>query len=196
MAISLTKGQRVSLEKETGKTLTRIVMGLGWDVKKEKSSGFFGFLSGGDASIDLDASVGLFDGAGNLVDQVWFRQLQSQDGAIIHTGDNRTGEGDGDDEQIIVDLSRVSPTIQTMVFVVSSYTSDTFDQIDNAYCRMVDAGSNAELVRYTLSSQGPHTAQIMMSVYRRGPGWSVRAIGEKSQGRTIQDLVQEMQNAL
>lgn len=193
MAISLSKGQRVSLEKETGKTLDRIIMGLGWDVKKqEKSGGFFGFLTGGGGSVDLDASVGLFDSSGNLVDQVWFQQLQSKDGSVQHTGDNVTGEGDGDDEQILVDLSRVPASVQTMVFVVSSYSKDTFDQIDNAYCRMVDARSKTELVRYALSGQGPHTAQIMMSVYRRDSGWSVRAIGEKGNGRTIKDLTAQM----
>lgn len=196
MAISLSKGQRVSLQKETGKTLDKIIMGLGWDVKQEKKGGFFGFLSGGEKAIDLDASAGLFNASGNLVDQVWFQQLRSKDGSLQHTGDNTTGEGDGDDEQILVDLNRVPPTVKTMVFVVSSYSNDTFDQIDNAYCRMIDARSKTELVRYALSGQGPHTAQVMMSVYRHDNGWSVRAIGEKSQGRTIKDLTEQMRRSL
>ncbi len=192
MAISLSKGQRVSLEKETGKKLDRIIMGLGWDVRQKEKKGFFGFLSGGGGSIDLDASVGLFDAGGGLVDQVWFRQLQSRDGSVRHTGDNVTGEGEGDDEQILVSLSQVPANVQAMVFVVSSYSSDTFDEIDNAYCRMVDASDNTEILRYALSGQGSHTAQIMVSVYRKNGGWSVRAIGEKSQGRTIQDLTAQM----
>ncbi len=200
MAISLSKGQRVSLEKETGKTLDRIVMGLGWDVRQQAGGckGLFGLFSGGDGggSIDLDASVGLFNSSGQLVDQVWFRQLKSQDGSVQHTGDNTTGEGEGDDEQIAVTLSQVPAVVQTMVFVVSSYSRDTFDSIENAYCRMVDASTNSEILRYALSGQGSHTAQIMMSVYRKGGGWSVRAIGEKSQGRTIQDLTKQMSLSL
>jgi tellurium resistance protein TerZ len=192
VAISLSKGQRVSLEKETGKTLNNIVMGLGWDVREKK--GFFGF--GGGGSIDLDASVGIFDSSGKLVDQVWYRQLKSKDGSILHTGDNVTGAGDGDDEQIRVSLSQVPGNIQTMVFVVSSFSNDTFDEIENAYCRMVDSQNNEEILRYALSGQGTHTAQIMVSVYRKGSGWSVRAIGEKCNGRSITDLTAQMTNSI
>jgi tellurium resistance protein TerZ len=193
VAISLSKGQRVSLEKETGKTLDKIVMGLGWDVREKK--GFFGF-GGGGGSIDLDASVGIFDGTGKLVDQVWYSQLKSKDGSILHTGDNLTGAGDGDDEQIIVNLGQVPAQVQTMVFVVSSFSNDTFDEIENAYCRMVDAQTSQEILRYALSGQGSHTAQIMMSVYRKGSGWSVRAIGEKCSGRQIGDLITQMTKSI
>lgn len=193
MAISLVKGQRVSLEKETGKSLENVIMGLGWDARVQAKKGIFGFLGGGgDKSVDLDASVGLFDTQQNLVDQVWFRQLKSQDGSVMHTGDNVTGQGEGDDEQILIALNRVPPHIQAMVFIVSSYSNDTFDTIENAYCRMVDAKTNQEILRYQLSGQGSHTAQIMMSVYRKDNGWSVRAVGEKAQGRTIADLAAKM----
>lgn len=192
MAISLTKGQRVSLEKDTGKSYEKVIMGLGWDARQQAKKGFFSMFSGGEKSIDLDASVGLFDGTGRLVDQVWFKQLKSLDGSIEHTGDNLTGQGDGDDEKIMVALNRVPPQIQAMIFIVSSYSSDTFDTIDNAYCRMVDASTNQEILRYQLTGSGPHTAQIMMTVYRKDGGWSVRAVGEKVLGRTIVDLTEKM----
>lgn len=193
MAISLAKGQRVSLEKETGRKLDRVIMGLGWDVRQKKKTGFFGRLSGG-GSIDLDASAALFDTQGNLVDNVWFSQLNSRDGSIRHSGDNLTGAGEGDDEQIQVELSRVPTDVQSVIFVVSSYSKDTFDSIDNAYCRLVDAATGSEVLRYSLTGQGPHTAQIMLSLYRKDDGWSVRAIGEKTQGRTINDLKGQLQS--
>ncbi|MBF0296153.1 MAG: TerD family protein [Magnetococcales bacterium] len=193
MAISLTKGQRVSLEKETGKTLDNIVMGLGWDARKPEKKGFFGFLTGGgNKDIDLDASVGLFDAQGRLVDQVWFRQLQSQDGSVRHSGDNLTGDGEGDDEQIMVSLQRVPPLVQALVFVVSSFTNDTFDAIENSYCRLLDATTGQELARYQLREQGSHTALIMLTLYRKDGGWSVRAVGEKAQGRTLAELAEGM----
>ncbi|MBF0126771.1 MAG: TerD family protein [Magnetococcales bacterium] len=193
MAISLTKGQRVSLEKETGKTFEKVIMGLGWDARQQAKKGFFGFLGGGkEKSIDLDASVGLFDAQGNLVDQVWFRQLQSTDGSVEHTGDNLTGQGDGDDEQIMVALDRVPPRVQALVFVVSSYSNDTFDTIENAYCRMMDAKNSQEILKYQLSGQGSHTAIIIMSLYRKDNGWSVRAVGENAMGRSLADLAEKM----
>jgi len=194
MAISLAKGQRVSLEKETGRKLDRVIMGLGWDVGTKKRRGLFGMLGGAGGSIDLDASAALFDTKGNLVDNVWFSQLSSRDGSIRHSGDNLTGAGEGDDEQIQVELSRVPAEVQSVIFVVSSYSKDTFDGIENAYCRLVDAATGSEVLRYSLSGQGPHTAQIMLSLYRKNDGWSVRAIGEKTQGRTIKDLKGQLQS--
>ena len=109
--VSLAKGQSIRLEKSGGGTLTRVTMGVGWDVRKAK--GLLGMFGGGGGDIDLDASCLLFDGSREVVDAVWFRQLRSEDGSIIHTGDNRTGAGDGDDEQIIVDLPAVPRNVDT-----------------------------------------------------------------------------------
>jgi tellurium resistance protein TerZ len=106
----------------------------------------------------------LFNEQNKLVDTVWFKQLKSRDGSILHTGDNRTGDGDGDDEQIIVLLDKVPSEVKSLVFTVNSFTSQTFDAVENAYCRLVDATNNTEIARYTLSSQGSHTAQIMAKV--------------------------------
>ncbi len=186
MSVNLQKGQKISLAKEAGGALTRVTMGLGWDAIKSK--GFFGF-GGKTESVDLDASCVMFDEAGRPVDVVWFRQLKSLDGSIVHTGDNRTGAGEGDDEQIIVDLSRVPDNVKSLVFTVNSFTGQNFSQVENAYCRIVDAGNQKEVARYELSVQGAHTAQIMAKLYRHNGEWKMHAIGENGSGRTFDDLM-------
>lgn len=186
MAVSLQKGQKISLNKESGSTLSKIVMGLGWDAVKKK--GFFGF-GGGSTEIDLDASCLMFDEAGALVDAVWFRQLRSKDGSIQHTGDNRTGEGDGDDEQIKVDLDRVPANVKSLVFTVNSFTGQNFSQVENAYCRILDGANNKEVARYDLSVQGAHNAQVMAKLYRHSGEWKMHAIGENGSGRTFDELL-------
>jgi len=186
MGVNLSKGQRISLEKEAGTALTKVIMGLGWDAMKTK--GFMGF-GGKQQEIDLDASCLLFDEAGQMVDQVWFRQLKSNDGSIQHTGDNRTGAGEGDDEQIIVDLSRVPANVKSLMFIVNSFTGQNFSQIENAFCRIVNGANNKEVARYNLSCQGSHTAQLMAKVYRHGTEWKMHAIGENANGRTFHDMM-------
>lgn len=187
MAISLTKGQKISLEKEAGQPLSQVIMGLGWDAAKPK--GLMGGLFGGGDSIDLDASCVLFGHDNKVVDTVWFRQLKSRDGSIRHTGDNRTGDGDGDDEQIIVDLSKVDDNVKSLVFTVNSFTGQTFEAVANAYCRIVNASNQNEIARYSLSAQGGHTAQIMAKVYRHNGEWKMHAMGELASGRTIEQLI-------
>jgi len=134
----------------------------------------------------------LFDEQNKVVDTVWFRQLKSRDGSIVHTGDNRTGDGDGDDEQIIVALDKVPAQVKALVFTVSSFTGQTFNAIENAFCRLVDSSNNKEIARYTLSAQGSHTAQIMAKVYRHQGEWKMHAIGENGNGRTIESLLPQI----
>lgn len=193
MSVSLTKGQKISLDKEAGKQLTKIVMGLGWDARKK--GGFFGFGASAP-EIDLDASCVMFDDKNQPVDVVFFRQLQSKCGSVQHTGDNRTGAGDGDDEQIIVDLAKLAPNIATLMFTVSSFTNVTFDEIENAFCRIVDHSTQKEVAKYVLSCTGRHTAMVMSKVYRHGGEWKMHAIGENSQGRTFADLMPAMTSHL
>ena len=185
--VSLQKGQSVRLEKSGGGTLTRVAMGVGWDVRKSK--GLFGLLGGGGGDIDLDASCLLFDAGGNLRDQVWFRQLASTDGSIVHSGDNRTGAGDGDDETINVDLTRVPATVTALVFTVNSFTGESFDRIENAYCRVIDLSDGKEMARYELTGSGPHTGQVMAKLVRSGEGWEMKALGERTTGRTFHDMM-------
>ncbi len=168
-------------------------MGLGWDAKKTGGGLMKGMFSGGKSdSIDLDASCVLFDDNNKVVDTVWFRQLKSRDGSIVHTGDNRTGDGDGDDEQIIVSLDKIPANVKSLVFTVCSFTGQTFESIENAFCRLVDSSNNNEVARYTLSAQGSHTAQIMAKVYRHNGEWKMHAIGENGNGRTIESLLPQI----
>lgn len=184
MSVSMVKGQKVSLAKRGGGSLSRVRMGLGWDAVKKR--GLFGRRS---QSIDLDASALLFDGQRKLVDAVWFRQLQSKDGSVQHTGDNLTGDGEGDDESIIVDLGRLAPAVTQIVFTVNSFTGQDFSQIENAFCRLVDETTGEELARYDLTGSGRHNAQIMAKVSRDGGGWTMTAIGAIASGHTFQDLL-------
>jgi tellurium resistance protein TerZ len=189
MTVSLSKGQTVSLQKNDGGTLTQVRMGLGWDAMKKK--GLFGGLK--SQSIDLDASAVLYDSGRAVVDQVWFRQLRSKDGAVQHSGDNLTGDGEGDDESITVFLDRLPANVSTLVFLVNSFTGQNFSQIENAFCRLVDETNGQEIARYDLTGSGTHTAQVMAKVSRDGAGWSMTAIGAIANGRTFQDLLPAIQ---
>lgn len=193
MPISLAKGQKISLAKEAGSaSLSKVVMGVGWDMAQTKKGGLFGGIFGGSSgsdSIDLDASCIMFNDQKQLVDVVFFGQLSSKDGSIRHTGDNLTGEGDGDDEQIIVELNRIPGEVKTLVFTVSSFRGQTFDQVANAFCRIVNGANNQEIAKYTLTSQGSHTAQIMAKLYQHNGEWKMAALGENCMGRTFQDMM-------
>ena len=191
MAVNLEKGQRISLEKEAGKSLTKIVMGLGWDVAKK---GFFG--GGGSGSIDLDASCVMFGPNKEHKDTVWFRQLKSKDGSVVHTGDNLTGEGEGDDEQIIVQLDKVPADVAVLVFTVNSFRGQTFKNVANAYCRIIDNATQTEIARYNLSGGHNNTGMIMAKVYRHDGEWKMHALGEPASGRTFNDLMPVIQNFL
>ena len=180
MAVNLQKGQKISLEKEAGGALSSVVMGLGWDVAKKK--GLFGF--GRNQEIDLDASCFMFDDNNHPVDLVYFGHLRSNDGSIQHSGDNRTGAGDGDDEQIAVALNRVPADIKSLVFTVSNYTGQDFSQVENAFCRLINGDNGQEIARYDLSAQGSHNAQIMAKLYRHNGEWKMHAIGENGRGET------------
>jgi tellurium resistance protein TerZ len=192
--VRLAKGQSVRLEKSGGGTLTRVTMGLGWDVRKSK--GLLGMFGGGGGDIDLDASCLLFDGGRRLIDQVWFRQLKSRDGSIVHSGDNLTGAGDGDDEMINVDLSRLPPAVTALVFTVNSFRGDSFDRIENAYCRLVDASTGAELARYDLTGAGSHTGQVMAQMTKTGGGWDMKALGVRTNGQTFHDMMDQITASL
>ncbi len=186
MSVSLNKKESVSLEKTNG-GLTKVFMGLGWDAAKP--TGFFSKLLGVQPeNIDLDASCLLLDENKNIVDTVWFRQLQSKDGSVSHSGDNLTGDGDGDDEVISVDLTKLPSKVKHLVFVISSFRGQTFDKIDSACCRLVDATNNSELAKYNLSGKNPYTAQVMAQVYKDNGIWTMQAIGESTNGRTVNDF--------
>lgn len=176
MAVKLSKGQKVSLSKDLngGNALGVIKMGLGWDT--------------GTRDVDLDASCVLLGADKKLLDQVWFRQLKSKCGSVVHSGDNRTGAGDGDDEVISVDLTKVPDAVQHIVFTVNSFLGQKFDVVDNAFVRIVNGAGGAELCRFELSAKVPNTAMIMARLYRHNGEWKFAAIGDPADGRTVQDL--------
>lgn len=186
MAINLEKGQKINLQKADGSSLQKVVLGVGWDVAKSK--GFLGF-GGGAGSIDLDASCILFDDNKQVLDVVYFGQLRSKDGSIVHSGDNLTGEGDGDDEQITVSLPQLPANVKSLVFTVSSFRGQTFEKVENAFCRLVDQSSGQEIAKYSLSTQGAHTSLIIAKIYRHNNEWKMHAIGESTQGRTFDQII-------
>ncbi len=169
--IELTKGEELTLATEDGRPLTQVRMGLGWD--KERTAGYIGT---GAPEVDLDASAVAFMG-GQLADLAFYNNLETRDGSVVHLGDNQSGRGEGDDEVITVDLTRVHPKIDTIVFLVSSYQGHTFEWINNAYCRLVD-DHDVEFARFTLTGGAPETGMAMAKLFRDGELWKLRAIGE------------------
>ena len=201
-SINLTKGASINLSKTATAGLSKITLGVGWDMAKPKASGgfmgkMFGSQSSTPDSIDLDASAILFDSAGILVDTVFFRQLKSKDGSVVHTGDNLTGDGDGDDEQIKINLSSLPAKVAHVVFTVSSFRGQNFSQIENAFCRVVDDTTRKEMVKTNLSDQGEHTAIILARLSRESTGeFTFKSLVVKSHGRTALDLANEASNLL
>lgn len=185
MAIQLSKGQRIDLTK-TDPTLQKIVIGLGWDVKQ--------FDGGQD--YDLDASAFLLNASGkcrNEMDFIFYNNLQSIEGSVIHTGDNRTGEGDGDDEQVKVDLSKVPAEVQKVAITVTIHDAEirrqNFGQITNAFVRLVNEDTGAEVLRYDLGEDfSIETAVVFCEIYKHGTDWKFNAVGSGYQGG-LQSLV-------
>lgn len=174
MGVSLTKGGNVSLTK-AAPNLTAITVGLGWDARTTTGVDF-----------DLDASaLGLGENTKIVSDQyfIFFNNLKSPDGSIEHLGDNLTGEGDGDDEQVNVNLAAVPPNVASIVFPVSIYDAEnrqqSFGQVRNAYIRVVNQADNNELARYDLTEDAStETAMVFGELYRAGAEWKFRAIGQ------------------
>ena len=174
MAINLTKGGNVSLTSEApGLAVTHV--GLGWDAQSSNGEEY-----------DLDASVIMVgaDGKGLSADHfIYFNNLKSPDGSVVHTGDNLTGEGDGDDELVKVQLDAVPLECDKIVFAVAIYEADqrkqNFGQVSNAFIRIVDGASSTEIVRYDLSEDfSMETAIVFGELYRRGAEWKFRAMGQ------------------
>ncbi|RKT18130.1 tellurium resistance protein TerD [Streptomyces sp. 1114.5] len=174
MGVSLSKGGNVSLTKEAP-GLTAVVVGLGWDVRTTTGTDF-----------DLDASALLCNAQGKVASDgnfVFFNNLKSPDGSVEHTGDNRTGEGEGDDEAIKVNLAGVPVDVEKIVFPVSIYDAENrgqnFGQVRNAFIRVVNQADNTELARYDLSEDAStETAMVFGELYRNGVEWKFRAIGQ------------------
>ena len=179
MAISLTNGQKVDLTKNNP-GLKNVLVGLGWDINR--------FDSGSD--FDLDASAFLVQENGKVSgdqDFIFYSNLEHPSGAVVHLGDNRTGAGDGDDEQITVDLSKVPENIARIAFTVTIYDAESrrqnFGQVANAFIRLVNADTDEEIVRYDLGEDfSIETAMVVGELYRHNGEWKFNAIGSGYQG--------------
>ena len=178
MSISLAKGGNVSLSKEAP-GLTRILIGLGWDERATDGTEF-----------DLDASAFILGGNDKVrsdSDFIFYNNLRSSDGSVEHAGDNRTGGGDGDDEQIKVDLARVPADVQKVAVTVTIHDGEgrrqNFGMVSNAFIRVVDEASGREITRYDLNEDASvETAMIFGEVYRHGTDWKFRAVGQGFKG--------------
>ncbi|WP_375500140.1 TerD family protein [uncultured Jatrophihabitans sp.] len=174
MSVSLSKGGNVSLTKEAP-GLTAVLVGLGWDARTTSGADF-----------DLDASALMIGTSGKILSDahfVFFNNLTSPDGSVEHLGDNLTGEGDGDDEEIKVNLAGVPPEVDKIVITVSIYDAETrqqsFGQVRNAYIRVVNQADSAEITRYDLSEDAStETAMIFGELYRNNADWKFRAVGQ------------------
>lgn len=204
LAISLQKGQRVDLTKGNP-GLSKILVGLGWDpvqAGKSGGGGLFGGLfggggAGGGANVDCDASVimlGANDKIQNNKDVIYFGNLKSNDGSVQHSGDNLTGDGDGDDEQVMIDLSRVPASVQKLVFVVNIYDcvkrKQHFGMIRNAFIRVVNPSNNNELIRYNLSDDySGQTSLVVGEIYRHNTEWKFAAVGTGTTAASLSEVV-------
>ncbi|MDU5829000.1 TerD family protein [Mixta calida] len=174
MPVSLTKGGNVSLTKEAP-TMTRIIAGLGWDARVTDGSAF-----------DLDASVFMVGENGKVLsDQhfVFFNNATSPDGSVVHQGDNRTGEGEGDDEQIKIDLNAVPADVKKVVFSVTIYDAEArkqnFGMVSNSFIRIVNDDNNTEIARFDLSEDAStETAMVFGELYRHNNEWKFKAVGQ------------------
>jgi len=174
MAVSLSKGGNVSLSKEAP-GLSKVLVGLGWDARASDGADF-----------DLDASAFLCNASGKVrsdSDFIFYNNLKSADGSVMHTGDNRTGAGEGDDEAIKMDLARIPADVQKVVFCVTIHDApvrrQNFGMVSNAFIRVVNEEGGKEIARYDLSEDASiETAMIFAEVYRSGAEWKFKAIGQ------------------
>ncbi|MFR9791854.1 TerD family protein [Streptomyces sp. MB22_4] len=183
--VSLRKNQTVSLVKGGRPLLSQVRMGLGWEPA----------FRGGD--IDLDASVIAYGPQRNHVDSCYFGKLTILKGAVKHSGDNLTGEGAGDDEVIVVDLGRIPQEVTGLVFTVNSFSGQKFTDVAKAYCRLVDAATEEELVRFDLTQAEPQTGVMMAKLIRQYSGeWEMTALGDFVKARTVRNMVDPGAKAL
>lgn len=199
MAISLQKGQKIDLTKGNA-GLSELIIGLGWDPVEQSGGGFLGGLFGSkQAEVDCDASVLLLDANGKFERKehmIFFNNLKSPCGSVTHLGDNLTGGGDGDDEQIVIQLHKVPSDVHKIVFVVNIYDcqkrKQDFGMIKNAFIRVVNKANMQEITRYNLTdSYAGKTALIVGEVYRHQGEWKFGALGESTQDTSLSVLARK-----
>lgn len=196
MSISLQKGQKVNLTKENV-GLSKMLVGLGWDEAPQQKHGFF---SSKPKPIDCDASIIMLknDKFVNKGDLVYYGNLQHKSGGVQHLGDNLTGAGEGDDEQIVLDLPKIPQEYNRLVIVVNIYSAverkQHFGMIQNAFCRLVDGRNNKEMCKYNLTEDySGLTAMIFGEIYRRDNEWKFNAVGQGTHDVNLSELLKRYQ---
>ena len=198
MSISLVKGQKIDLTKNNS-GLKKLLVGLGWDPVKQGKKGFLG-LGSSAPDIDVDASVIMLrnDKFVSKEDLIYFGNKNSRCGGVIHTGDNITGGGDGDDEQILIDLSKIPQDVNKIIFVTNIYEcikrKQSFGMIQNAFIRIAD-DSNKIIAMFNLTEDyNGKTALIVGELYRHNNEWKFNAIGEGTQDTCLSDMLRKYSN--
>lgn len=196
MAIRLEKGQRINLEKSNGSKLTNICVGVNWGAIVK--TGWFGIKS--TEAVDLDASCAVFDSSGNVIDQVWFRHLKSNDNAIKHSGDDLTGDTDGDDgldnEVITVDLAKLNPKAEKIAFVLNSFRGQDFKTIPFASIRIYEGTPTVVkevFATYDIANDPTFAGNVSMVMgifYKKNGEWKFNAIGEPTKDRTFEQTIE------
>ncbi len=214
MAINLKKGQTIDLSKDTY-NLSKVTLGLGWDVRQKKKGFLGGLLGSNEPDFDLDAIAFMLDENGKVAnlgqvanhrgrqvvlvnsDVIFFNNLRHPEGVAFHTGDNLTGDGDGDDEQIVVMLNQMPARYHRIIFMACIYQgtarSQHFGLVDNAYIRAVDANGK-EMARFNLSNDPEYNLMrtvVFGEVYRRGDGWKFRALGNAHPSDSFGDILKD-----
>jgi tellurium resistance protein TerZ len=181
MSINLSKEQKFKFNLEKTDIISEVFMGIGWDPADE------------DEEIDLDASCVLLNVDKEVIEVIDFSNLTSEDEAVEHQGDNLTGDGDGDDEVINVNLKSLSDEVDSLVFTITSFSGQSFEDIDNCVARLVNNKTGAEMCKYELKNIGDFTAVIMCKLSRANGGWEFKALGIGTDGETADDLIEEIE---
>ncbi len=195
MGINLTKGQKIDLTKDSGESLTSFCVGVNWGMIKEK-----GLFRSKKIAVDLDASCVLFNENNEVFDVVYYGQLASKDGAILHSGDDLTGDAEGDDgldnEIISVDLQKISPEVDKIIFFINSYKRQDFATIPFASIRLYEGTPdcvNHIYATYDIAAETVfkgHVSMVLGKLYRRNAQWRFGAIGEPTKDQTLKDTVE------
>jgi tellurium resistance protein TerZ len=199
--ISLKKGQKISLKKDNGDSLTKFCVGANWGMVETQSKGFFG-IGGGTSkkAVDLDVSCGLFDKDKNLVEKIYYGNKNSRDGAIKHSGDDLTGDDGGDDgldnEIITVDLTKIDSKVDQIVFVLNSFNKVPFDVVPYSHIRLYEGTPSRvenEVAKYNISAEPDFTNKISMvmgKLYRHNEEWKFSAIGRATSDTKLPQLLE------
>ena len=199
MSINLVKGQKIDLTKNNS-GLKKLLVGLGWDPVKQGKKGFFG-LGSSAPDVDVDASVIMLrnDKFVSKEDLIYFGNKNSKCGGVVHTGDNTTGGGDGDDEQILIDLSKIPQEVNKLIFVTNIYEcikrKQSFGMIENAFIRIADNSNNQNIAMFNLTEDyNGKTALVVGELYRHDSEWKFNAIGEGTKDTSLSDMLKKYSN--